>query len=174
MNIKKVYDTFLKSVNYVHGLKQLIIDIAFQGVVLYTCIISLHDMKHVLNHALDQLQNFLFYRNGILAAFYGAALALHIGMWGIFFANLQTIYQPTKEVITLHYKVGIGPDFVGPWYMILAVPLFGLIVLVLNCAVSRSVYHSERFSAHALAVSTIAIQAVLAWVLYLTIKANLF
>lgn len=122
----------------------------------------------------DHMQHFLFYRNKVLAHLYEAAALAHLAMWGILAANIQTVYQPKKEFITLHYKVGIGPDFVGPWYLILLFPLFGCAVLISHCALSRIMYRHDRFSSGALAVSALCLQGVISWALFLIIKANLF
>ncbi len=131
-------------------------------------------MLHPLIQKWNQLESWLFFRNKALFYLYGSACVVHIVMWGVFFANLQTIYQPTKEFITLHYKVGIGPDFVGPWYVILTIPLCAMIVLILNCFLGRLIYHNERFSAYTLAATALMVQLVCGWALYLIIKANLF
>ncbi len=131
-------------------------------------------MFHVLNQKWNQLEGWLLFGNKALVYLYSAACVFHLFVWGILAANFQTVYQPTKEFITLHYKVGIGPDFVGPWYVIFGIPLLGLAVLIVNCVLSRTVYHQERFSAYALAAAAASIQIILGWVLYLTVKANLF
>lgn len=127
-----------------------------------------------LKRSFDQLQHVLFYRNTTLVYLYGAAAITHVFLWGILIANRTIVYQPAKEFITLHYKVGIGPDFVGPWYGILVLPLFGLAVLVGNCIIGRWAYHSERFSSYALAASALYLQLIFAWALYLIVKANLY
>lgn len=132
------------------------------------------NMMPFLTRAIDQVQHFLFYRNTALFYLYAATALAHIFLWGILIANRHIIYQPSKEFITLHYKVGIGPDFVGPWYGILALPFLGLAILVGNCIIGRWVYHSERFSSYALAVGALYLQLILAWSLYLIVKANLY
>lgn len=131
-------------------------------------------MIHTLSRKCDQLQNILFYRNKALLYLYGTATVLHLLLWGTLLVNIQTVYQPTKEFITLHYKVGIGPDFVGPWYAIFAIPFIGLVVLGLNCALGKLAYHYERYSVYSLAVGACCAQIMLLWVLYLILKANLF
>lgn len=131
-------------------------------------------MLHALNQKWDQLEGWLCFRDKVLVYLYGAALIVHIFVWGILLVNFQTVYQPTKEFITLHYKVGIGPDFVGPWYMILVIPLASLALLILNCLLGRMLYHQERFSAYSLAATALCGQIVIGWILYLIVKANLF
>lgn len=131
-------------------------------------------MLTFLNHKLDQLHNILFNRNVALAYLYTGAAAINLALWGMLFANIQTVYRSSREFITLHYKVGIGPDFVGPWYALFAVPLFGLVILLFNCIAGKMVYHHERFSVYALAVTALCVQGILGWALYLPLKANLF
>mgnify|MGYP001565302320 FL=1 len=132
-------------------------------------------MRNILvSHIWDQIDRNLLCRDRLLLYFYGTAAILHVVLWGVFVANLHTLYQPDKEFIALHYKVGIGPDFVGPWYYILAIPFLGLAVLAGNMIIGKHTYHHEKFSVYALSSSAACIQGVLIWSLLLIIKANLF
>ncbi len=127
-----------------------------------------------LSQLWDQIEGGVLCRDRLLLYVYGVAIILHLALWGIFIMNLNTIYQPDKEFIALHYKVGIGPDFVGPWYYSLAIPLLGLAVIAINMTIGKRAYHHEKFSVYSLAAASMCIQGILIWSFILIVKTNLF
>lgn len=56
------------------------------------------------------------------------AALINLAIWGILLINIT----PTSDLIVLHYTLYFGVDMVGKWSESLAIPGFGLCLIVMN------------------------------------------
>lgn len=102
------------------------------------------------------------------------AAFIHIGLWVSIALQWHSIGGSGSDIIVLHYKVGVGPDLVGPWYEFFILPLLGLLILALNTVCARAWYPFSKQGACALAVTSCALQLAVFWAVKLIIRVNLF
>lgn len=122
----------------------------------------------------DALFTRLFFREKSFALFEVASLLGNLFQWALIALSWDTIYQPSREFINLHYKVFVGVDFYSSWYYIFFLPLFGCGALILNYCLSRWIYPFERTLAFLAAGATCILQYALAFALFLIIQINVF
>lgn len=126
------------------------------------------------SHLFSLLYGNLFHRDWRLAWMQGIALLIQCILWISIVLQWNVIGETGSDIIILHYKVGLGPDLIGPWYEFFILPLVGLVILVLNGALARAWYVSAKQGAYALAMTSCAVQIMLFWAVQLVIRINLF
>ncbi|MEK7103231.1 MAG: hypothetical protein AAB870_02695 [Patescibacteria group bacterium] len=104
----------------------------------------------------------------------GINVALQLLLWGMVWYYKGVIYQPDREFFALHYKVQYGIDFLAPWYYVLAIPAFGLLIVIMNATLARYGHLHERFGMHVAMIGACVAQVILLWALYLIIQVNIF
>ncbi|MDP2656740.1 MAG: hypothetical protein Q8P11_04215 [bacterium] len=104
----------------------------------------------------------------------GLGILAQIALWGLLWYYRTVIYHPQREFLALHYKVQYGIDFLAPWYYIFAIPLLGILVMIMNVIVARYGHLHERFGMYIALMGAAAVQVILTWALYLIIQVNIF
>lgn len=102
------------------------------------------------------------------------ALIAHIALWALFVLRFDILYQPGRDFIALHYRVFYGVDFLGEWYMLFIIPLFALLVLVVNYGFAKKTIISSPVIAASLSLVSCAVQVISFFALYFIIQINLF
>ena len=97
-----------------------------------------------------------------------SSLTLNLFIWGW----LLFYFRPQPDQIFLHYSVLFGVDFIGNWYNVLAVPLSGLFVLVLNLSLGWFLFQKDYFAGYLLNTAGLLTQAVLVVVSILLVFLN--
>ncbi|MEA2064747.1 MAG: hypothetical protein U9O66_00425 [Patescibacteria group bacterium] len=86
-----------------------------------------------------------------------ASLLLNIFIWIGYFLNIKN----GESLIYLHYNIYFGVDFIGAWYKIFIIPIFGLIILLINYFISIRIYLNNKFASYILAGSALFAQFIL-------------
>ena len=75
-----------------------------------------------------------------------ASLLVNILSW------LWLVFQihPQPEPIFLHYNVLFGVDYLGSWWKVFYLPLFGLLILLTNFIIGWSLFGKDKFIAQIL------------------------
>ncbi|HEX9664233.1 MAG TPA: hypothetical protein VGA49_00225 [Patescibacteria group bacterium] len=69
--------------------------------------------------------------------------------------------SPTSEPITLHYNIYFGIDLIGAWYKVYFLPLFGLIVIVVNFVLAYFLHKQEKILSYFLVAAASLAQLIL-------------
>ena len=101
-----------------------------------------------------------------------AAIVLQIAMWVLLVWKLIPITRG-QDFISLHYNIYFGIDLIGAWYSILAIPIAGLIFLVLNSILIVALFKKEKFLSYFLAGCSVLINFGLLTALTLIILLNI-
>lgn len=96
------------------------------------------------------------------------ALLLNLFMWAYLGWNIR----PTEELLILHYTIHFGVDFLGGWLTVFAVPLAGLLFLVVDGAVVWWFWNRMRVLSHCALAVTVVVQAALSGVALLLVALN--
>lgn len=78
----------------------------------------------------------------------------------IIWFNLLRIPK-TDEILPLHYNIYFGIDYMGGWYSLFIVPLFGLFVLLFNFSLSLFLYFNNKFLSYSLSLVALFVQIIL-------------
>lgn len=116
----------------------------------------------------------IFFRSRTLFSLFFLSLICNALVWGLILLGLDTLYQPDREFIPLHYKVPIGPDFYNQWYWIFLLPVMGLLFIGFNFLFGRFVYPKQRFAAISLSFVGLIVQIIFMRAAYLIIQINLY
>ncbi len=95
-------------------------------------------------------------------------LFLNIFMWVFFVMKIQ----PTDAPIPLHYNIYFGVDYIDMWYKVYVLPLFGILVGLINCFFIYWFYLKEKLLSYFLAVNTVFVHIFLFMGTYLIIWLN--
>ncbi len=98
----------------------------------------------------------IFLRDRIITA----AFLFGVFVNSITWFNLLRI-QKTDEILPLHYNIYFGIDYMGGWYSLFIVPLFGLIVLLFNFLLSLFIHFKDKFLSYSLSVVALFVQMIL-------------
>ncbi len=66
--------------------------------------------------------------------------------------------QPTSEVVPLHYSVVYGPDYIDKGTYIYIIPFTGLVVLIVNYILYRTMRDRELFASRMLIFGAMLVQ----------------
>lgn len=73
------------------------------------------------------------------------SLILNILSWLVLYIKLQPFsYLTSSGDIPLHFNVYFGIDIYGKWYQVFILPIFGLLVIILNNSVGYMLFARER------------------------------
>ncbi|MCK4745261.1 hypothetical protein KAS41_04325 [Candidatus Parcubacteria bacterium] len=105
-------------------------------------------MKYLLKITFkDKIMSFCFF----------ASLLLNLIIWIYCFLNISM----GDALIYLHYNIYFGVDFIGAWHKIFIIPIFGLIILLINYYISIQIYLKNKFVSYILAGSALFAQFIL-------------
>jgi hypothetical protein len=88
----------------------------------------------------------------------GAALAVFL--LNLFFA-VKIMQWSSQDLIILHYNVASGVDLIGGKYNLLAFPVLGIMVFLLNIGAAMSVKKAMKYSGWLLLASALAVNFIL-------------
>lgn len=73
------------------------------------------------------------------------SLILNILAWLVLYIKIQPFsYLTATGDIPLHFNVYFGIDIYGKWYQVFILPLFGLLIIILNNIVGYMLFARER------------------------------
>ena len=96
------------------------------------------------------------------------AILTNIGIW----VWLLWQIRPQEEFIFLHYNVLFGVDKIGPWYHVLALPLLGVAVILINTIIGWIHFEKDKFVGFILNMVSVFCQMFLAIAAYLLVFLN--
>lgn len=109
---------------------------------------KIKDMKYLFKIA---------FKDKIISVCFFTSLALNFFIWIYCFLNIRA----GEELIYLHYNLYFGVDFIGAWYKVFIIPIFGLIILLINYPISIQIYLKDKFISCVLACSALFSQGIL-------------
>lgn len=83
-------------------------------------------------------------------------ILINIFIW----VNLLKV-QKVDGLIPLHYNIYLGIDYMGEWYKIFMIPIFGLVVLLFNLFLSSLIYFNDKFITYILLSVSLLVQVIL-------------
>lgn len=97
-----------------------------------------------------------------------------LGALVVYLASQREIIYKPGENLAIHYKVFFGIDFLAEWYYIIIIPVFGLVVLILNYTLARRAFTQSKQVSYLLAMTALIVQVILLWAAYLIVRINIF
>jgi hypothetical protein len=111
-----------------------------------------------LEKTLRQIQKAKFWRDKKIRGFLFFSLLIIIFSWVYIWLEMRK----SGQTVPLHYNILIGIDSIGHWTRLLRLPLYGLIILILNFPFIYKNYEREdKFLLNFLLISTGIIQIIL-------------
>lgn len=98
-----------------------------------------------------------YLRDKLILVSFSAAAVANIILWAILFIK----FGLSREIVPLHASVIYGIDLVGSSRNVYQIPALGLVIVILNLYLARLFFHYEKLLAYFLAVSSVAVQALL-------------
>lgn len=120
------------------------------------------------------IYSLLFFRSTYFLLFTLAGLVANAMMWLLIALGLETLHQPDRDFIILHYKVPVGPDLYWYWYGVFILPIAGLLFVGVNYFFARFVHQFYQRSIVVLPVAAFICQLILMRAAYLIIQINLY
>jgi len=125
-------------------------------------------------HFFRNIYSTVFYRSVFFLLFTLGGLAANALSWLLIALGLETLHQPDRDYIILHYKIPIGPDLYWYWYGVFILPIAGLLFIVANFLFARFTHQFYRRSIIVLPVAAFLCQLILIRAIYLIIQINLY
>jgi hypothetical protein len=110
----------------------------------------------------------LFFRDKFISVPLGAAVVIQGILWWYTLANVHK----TGERFFLHYNITFGPDLVGEWWQIFLFPALGLLVVLINFALSLFFYNKDKFLARVLTATVVLSHIFLLIATILIVRLN--
>lgn len=80
-----------------------------------------------------------------------AGFILNLANWIYIASNIS----PSEQPIPLHYNIYFGIDLIGVWYNMFIIPLSGLVIIILNSWLLKSLKGNKFYKYLVLAVSSL-------------------
>lgn len=85
----------------------------------------------------------LFLKDKLVIFFIGLNILENLGNW----IYLLSYYRQIKEqTVFLHYTVHLGVDLVGPRHQLFFIPLFGLMIFLVNSVLAYFLFQKRYYS----------------------------
>jgi len=96
-----------------------------------------------------------FFKSQVVVWLLVLSAVVNLANWII----LKIFVKPVDFQIILHYNVYFGVDDLGSWQQVFILPLMGLILFIINLALSIYFYRNkERIASHLLLLATLMLQ----------------
>lgn len=96
-------------------------------------------------------------------------LLVNIAVWAV----LIFAFGRSSEYIILRYNIYFGISSLGPWYNVLALPLWGLVAIIVNLLIGFRLYLRQKLLAYLLSftavISNVIILAATFFIYYINI-----
>lgn len=99
--------------------------------------------------------------------FAGAAL-VQLANWAYF----AWLVKPQDGLLFVHYNIYFGVDLVGPWYRLYTIPAAGLVVLLVNFFLARTLHRKSPILSRLLLAITAYAELLILLVSLLIIRQN--
>ena len=94
---------------------------------------------------------------------------LQIFIWWYIFSHLRV----EDAHYFLHYNIIFGVDLVGKWWRIIFLPIFGLVMIVLNYGLALYFYNQDKLLSRLMTITTPLFQFFLSIAVYLIVDLNI-
>ena len=99
-----------------------------------------------------------FFRSALVQWVLIGALLVNFVNW----VSIAYFIRPVDFPIILHYNVYFGVDLIGDWWQAFALPLIGLVVLMINGILGFLFYtQKERIISHVLFLASTVVQIII-------------
>lgn len=84
------------------------------------------------------------------------SLVINFSLW------IYLVWQTKSfgDLVTLHYNIYFGIDWLGPWYQIFLLPSLGLAFFLINFMIGAMVYQREKILSYFLAGTSSLVQLI--------------
>ena len=89
------------------------------------------------------------------------------------FLAILIYFWRVKEFVVLQYNIYFGISSFGPWFYLLLLPLFGLLVCLVNFLLALKVYLRDKNLSYFLSFSALAVALIIATQIGLLVYMNL-
>ena len=104
-----------------------------------------------------------FFHERVVQLSLGLSVLANLAAWGIVAWRIRE----ATELIPLHYTIYFSIDYIGPWAQFWGLPAFGAGVLLLNTLIGARLYQSQRLLSLLLMPTTLLLEGLVAWAVYL-------
>lgn len=121
----------------------------------------------------EKLKNSQFLQKKRYRIIFFLSLVINAGVWYV----LHTIFrfqvlQLGSNLIPLHYNIYFGIDYYGNFNLLYVLAGFGLLILFMNTFLAFKVSKKMKILSAYLMYSSLVIQIIVAWALFLIMKFN--
>jgi len=89
-----------------------------------------------------------------------SGLIVNLAVWALLIFKFRPIAManPEKATLPLHYNIYWGIDLFGQWYQSLILPVFGLIVLIVNFILAVFLYSQKSLASYFFIIAAVFVQ----------------
>jgi len=109
-------------------------------------------IKIIFNMSLYPLK--LYFKHVATLAFLIISGLINLATW----VWLLWQIRPQTEPVFLHYNILFGVDYVGEWWRVLALPIMGLLIILVNAILGWVLFNKDKFFASILNVMALFCQ----------------
>ncbi len=99
----------------------------------------------------------LFFKNLPILVMSLVSLAVNVFIW----VWLLWQINPTGEPIFLHYNILFGVDYIGEWWRVLFLPIFGFLILLINFLLGWVMFNRDKLLSYLLNAGALLCQLFL-------------
>lgn len=99
----------------------------------------------------------IYLRDRLILVSLGGALLVNIILWIVVIGK----FAGSKELLPLHFNIVYGIDFLGTSRQIYEVPLMGFVILVINFALGRIFFDSQKLLSYFLNFTSLFVEVIL-------------
>jgi len=93
----------------------------------------------------------LFFKDKIIKWSLITSIVLELALLTLIYFKIPVRVEP----IVLRYNIYVGISLIGSWWQAFYLPLFGLIIIILNFLLAKMMFFKEKILAHVLSIATI-------------------
>lgn len=127
---------------------------------------------NIFSLGIDRIQKVarsLTLKDHVIVTFLLLSLVINLVLW----FYLAYFLRPSDIPVPLHFTVYFGIDYIDLWYKIFSLPLFGILILLMNFSLIYLLYLKERILSYLLVVNTLLVHLLLFTAGYLIVRLNI-
>ena len=112
-------------------------------------------------------------KDRILVIIFFAALLINIGLFVFLYYKIPQLVSLMKtDIITLHYNIYFGGDYIGDSGKIFSLPILGFMIFLINTILAFFLYIRAKILSYYLAIISLICQIILFFCEYLILLFN--
>ncbi len=119
-------------------------------------------MSHMLRYALAHFWESTYKLDRVVQLTFIVSMALNLLVWILLYIKISPYsYLTESGTIPLHYNLYFGIDVFGKWYSVFAMPIVGLLVVVVNNTLAYLLYQREPLVSRVLLYTQVMVSAII-------------